>query len=83
MDIRLRKPLYTTEKFLTIRASIIEMRKNLAVVKTAIYNQEGKLCADGQYLYFTYSREKAEEMSFFGCEVINNELSWEDIVNTL
>lgn len=83
MEINFRKALFTTDAFLVIRASIIEMKRNLAIIDSAIYNSEGELCANAKITYFTFSKEKAAEMNFIGCEVEDKKVTIDEIINTL
>ena len=68
METRFRKPVYTTDTHLTIRASIVEQKRNVIILKAAIYNQSDELCADSALTFFTFSPEKAKEMLFGGSE---------------
>ncbi len=83
LEVRFRKALYTTDKYLIIRASIIEVKRNIATIKTEIFNQNNELCANADCTYFTFIKEKATEMKFFGCEISESEISLEEIINRL
>jgi len=81
MEVRFRKALYTTDKYIVIRASISEIKRNFAVIKVAIYNHTNELCASAECTYFTFTKEKAEEMKFFGCEVEDREITMEELIS--
>ncbi len=81
LEVRFRKTLFTTDKYMIVRASIFETNRNIAIVKAEITNQKNELCANADCTYFTFSKEKAAEMNFFGCDVTENEMSIEEIIN--
>ena len=83
MEISFKKALFTTEKYLIIKASITEIKRNIAIIKSSIYNQNGELCASAQCSYFTFNKEKAEEMHFFGCDVENHETTIQEVISGL
>lgn len=68
METRYKRPIATTDSHLWLRASIKEMRRNIAVVEATICNSKGELCTSAECSYFTLSKEKAKEMHFRTCE---------------
>ncbi len=83
MEVRFRKALYTTDKYITIRASVSEIKRNFATVKVVIYNHTDELCASADCTYFTFTKEKAAEMMFFGCDVEKKELTIDEVISEL
>ncbi len=70
MEVRYLKAISTNDSHLTIRAHIVEQRRNLITVEAGIYDSDDKLCTQATCLYFSFSKEKArEEMGFQSCEV--------------
>lgn len=68
METRFRKSISTNEPFLTLRASLREQRRNLAIIDAKLYNSQGEVCTEATCTYFTFPREKAEQdMHFHGC----------------
>jgi uncharacterized protein (TIGR00369 family) len=64
-EIRYIHPLYVDRGSLTIRASLLRMRRNLADISVKIYDAENLLCAESLMVYFTVSTEKAKETLFY------------------
>lgn len=83
LEIRFRKALFTTDSYYIIRASIVEIKRNIVTIRSAIYNQANDLCANADCAYFTFTKEKATEMNFDGCEISDNEVSLEEVINGL
>lgn len=67
LDIRYKHAVKTTDKQLTLRARLVEMRRNLAIVEAELQDSEGKVCSSAKATYFTVSPEKAKETGFKGC----------------
>ncbi len=64
-EVRYIKPLYVDKGTLTIRASLLRMRRNLADISVKIYDHDGVLCAESVMVYFTVSPEKAKETLYY------------------
>lgn len=70
METRYLKPVSTDDKYLVLRASIKEQRRNIVMIEASLYNSQRVLCSQSVCTYFTLSQEKArEQMKFSGCEV--------------
>ncbi|WP_300729644.1 PaaI family thioesterase [uncultured Bacteroides sp.] len=65
METRYLKPVHTTEKQLTLKASLREQRRNIAIIDAAIYNEAGEECTTAVCTYFTFPKEKAQQEMFF------------------
>ena len=48
------KPAYVNKGNLKFRAQLLRMEKNIAIIKTELFNTEGELCSEGEFRYFTY-----------------------------
>lgn len=83
IEVRFRKALNTTDKYLIVKASVLDVKRNIATLKAEIFNQYNELCASAECTYFTFTKEKAAEMKFFGCDVSEHEISIEEIINGL
>lgn len=69
MDTRYKKPVYTTDKRITLRAHITEQRRNIVTVEASLYNEAGEECTHAVCTYFAFSPEKAhKEMHFEHCK---------------
>lgn len=69
MNIKFRKAVSTKENILTIRARIIEQRRNLLFISAELLNTAGELCVEGNVTYFMLGEEKSKEMGFEYCAV--------------
>lgn len=70
MEIRYMHAISTNEAYLTLKAHIVEQKRNLILLEACIYDSQEKLCTKAICTYFTFSKEKAkEEMGFQSCEV--------------
>ncbi|MDY6915930.1 MAG: PaaI family thioesterase [Candidatus Cloacimonadota bacterium] len=61
MQIKYLKPLYTNKGKIRIEARLNKMKKNIAIIRTEIYNNKSQLCSEAELYYFTFSREKAKK----------------------
>lgn len=69
MDTRYKKPVYTTDKRITLRAHITEQRRNIVTVEASLYNEAGEECTHAVCTYFAFPPEKAhKEMHFEHCK---------------
>jgi uncharacterized protein (TIGR00369 family) len=59
MNVRYLKPVYVTDTMLTLRASVKELRKNLADIEVKLFDQHQNLCAWALITYFTFSKNKS------------------------
>ncbi len=50
---------------ITLRAKLVEQRRNLAEIEVKLYNSKGVLCAESIAEYFVLSKEKAKESMNF------------------
>lgn len=63
MNIRLLKTVPSDRGELKIKARLTEMKKNLAFIRAELYNPEGVLCTEGDFVYYCYSQEKARALN--------------------
>lgn len=83
IEIKFKKPLYTTDKFMIIRGSISEIKRNIVIINTSIHNSENELCAEAECIYFTFNKEKAKEMHFTECGVENDEVTMNELISQI
>jgi uncharacterized protein (TIGR00369 family) len=70
MEVRYMKPVMTTEDHVTLRAHIVETKRNIVEVEACLYNSGDELCTKALCTYFTLSRERSEnEMHFSSCDI--------------
>ena len=80
METRFRKAVSTQDKYLILKASIVEQRRNLITINALLYNQAGVICTEATCTYFTFSKEKSKEMFFRECTPFGSDLTLEEIV---
>jgi uncharacterized protein (TIGR00369 family) len=59
INVRYLKPVYVTDAQLTLRASVKELRRNLADIEVRLFDYDQNLCARALITYFTFSKEKS------------------------
>ena len=70
METRYLKPVNIKDPFLTIRARIVETRRNLVTIEAFLYNAGNELCSRSKMTYFTYPRKQEDiEMGINECKV--------------
>lgn len=74
LEVKYRKQVKTTERQITIRARLREMRRNVAFIHVQIENGNGEVCSEGEAVYFTFPASKAREMGFTECVTEGDEL---------
>ena len=62
---RFRKPVMVNEGPISLRAKLVEQRRNIAEIEVKLFNSEGVLCAESVAEYFVLSKEKAQEAMNF------------------
>ncbi len=65
LTCRFRKPVMVNQGPITLRAKLVEQRRNLAEIEVKLFNSEGVLCAESVAEYFILSKEKARESMAF------------------
>lgn len=74
LEVKFMKPIMTTENQITLRARLVEMKRQVAFIEVKVYNSQDELCTEGKAVYFTANQEKAREMGFSTCELEGEEL---------
>lgn len=70
METRFIKPVHTTDNHLTLRAHIVEIKRNLVFIEASLFNEAGEVCTKSVSTFFTFPQEKAKtELHFHGCEL--------------
>lgn len=68
LEIRYKKPVSLEKGPVKIRAKLIEMKRNIAVIEAELFDSEDTLCAFSKSEFFTYSQEKARKELFYSDE---------------
>ena len=73
LNLTFRKSVSSKDPELTIRASIIEQRRNMLFIHASLTNHAGELCVEGDVTYFLLNEEKSKSMGFTHCAVEDEE----------
>lgn len=65
MEVKYLRPVLISEGDITLRARIVEKRRNLVRVAVEITNCRGERATEVECLYFTFSEERAREEFHF------------------
>jgi len=61
MTSRFRKAISTVDNFLTIKARVRELKRNIAFIDVKIFNSNNEICAESEVQFFTYPPEIARK----------------------
>jgi len=59
MNVRYKKPVSTDRGIIRLRAKLTSQHRNLAEIHVELFGPENELCAESDFVYFTYSHEVA------------------------
>jgi acyl-coenzyme A thioesterase PaaI-like protein len=65
MNIRLLKTVYVDHGPLSLRATMIAKRRNLADIGVTLMDADNQICAKGVVTYFTLTPEKSRELLYY------------------
>lgn len=65
METRFLRPVSTVGGPLTLRARLVETRRNIALIDAELFDAEGHVCSNCRCTYFTFPQEKARSEMFF------------------
>jgi uncharacterized protein (TIGR00369 family) len=74
LNVAYHQPITSTEVQITVRGTLKELRRSLAVIHVTVENAHGKVCAEGDATYFVLSEERSREMGFTHCDVEGDNL---------
>ncbi|MCD8291724.1 MAG: PaaI family thioesterase [Prevotella sp.] len=69
IEVKYKKPVMTTETQITIRAHIVEQRRNIVTIDVSIENAKGEICTTARAIYFAFDKQKSLSMGFTACTV--------------
>ena len=55
MEVRYRKPVKINEGKLTLRARVVEVRRNIVTITAQIFNSSDELCTEGNCVFYMLS----------------------------
>jgi uncharacterized protein (TIGR00369 family) len=61
IELKFNKPVHTDQGKITLRSRLQEMKKNIALVQTRLFDSTGVQCSESVIYYFTYPQETARE----------------------
>lgn len=61
LNVRFKKPVYTTDEQLTIRGHLEKMEKHIAKIKVFIFNSNDECCSQADISYYVYPEKIARE----------------------
>lgn len=67
MEVKYLKTVVLQQDYITLRARINKMMRNVAFIDVELYNQQGELCTQASTVYFCASQEKARESGMPEC----------------
>ena len=68
METKYKRPVSTSDSMLTLRAHIVEQKRNIVLIEATLADSTGQVCTEAVCTYFVFPKEKAErEMHFREC----------------
>jgi acyl-coenzyme A thioesterase PaaI-like protein len=65
MEVKLRKPVPTNQGSLFLKGKLREMKRNIAVIDTWLYNHDMVLCTEAVMYYYTFPEDLAREKYWY------------------
>ena len=65
MSIRYRKPTPSYKGTLSLKGKIKETKRNLCYIDVQLFNSDNEICAEGEVIYFLFSKEKSIEECYY------------------
>jgi len=59
MEIKLKKTVFLNKGEITLRAKLLEMKKNIAKISVRIFDADENVCTEGIFEYFTFPQKIA------------------------
>jgi uncharacterized protein (TIGR00369 family) len=65
IETRFLKPVFIYDDFITLRAKVKFVKRNMVIIEASLYNSKEELCSQSQVVYFTFTNEIAGEKYFY------------------
>lgn len=65
IETKFIKPVFITDAKIFLKASLIKMMRNIAVIDAKLYNADKDLCSESVVYYFTFDAETASKKFFY------------------
>ena len=82
METHFRKSVHTTDKYVVLRAHVIEERRNILTLQATLHDSAGRLCSEAKCVYYMFPPDKARSMGFESCEPYGDELTLEQVTSS-
>ena len=83
METRYKHHISTNDRYLLIRARVVDIRRNIATVEATLSDSSGQICTQATCTYFTFASEKAYEMGYKGLQMEEKDVELEELLKTL
>lgn len=69
LNMQYHHPIMIDGKSITVRARLGKQMRNFVTVSVDVEDGNGKVCAQGEVIYCTFTAERARQMGFNGCHL--------------
>ena len=73
LNVKFRQQVMTTEKEITVRARLVELKHRYATIHCELRNEAGALCDEAEAIYCVMPPNEADAMHFHACRVEGEE----------
>lgn len=64
LSVKYLKPVHVSESKITLRAHIVEQKRNFIFIHITLYNSQGEICDEADATYYAFNEEEAAKMKF-------------------
>ncbi len=83
METRYKHSIMTTDRYVVLRAKVIDVRRNIATIEASISDSMGTVCAQATCTYFTFSKEKSTELEMHDLEIDDEDITLEQLIASI
>ncbi len=65
MEVRYKRPVNIESGKIRIQAKLLEMKRNIAIIRSEILDKNNRVCSEADVEYFTFAPEKAKEKLYY------------------
>jgi uncharacterized protein (TIGR00369 family) len=74
LDVHYKHPVMTSDGQITVRAHIVEQKRNMVFISATLSNAEEVVCVEADAVYYAMDEGRAHEMGFTHCGVEDEQL---------
>lgn len=74
LDVHYKHPVMTSDGQITVRAHIVEQKRNMVFISATLSNAEEVVCVEADAVYYAMDEGRAQEMGFTHCGVEDEQL---------